>query len=275
MGDQGWECVGLDSIPAELLHSILASRDSLRCRDLGRLASTCRLFTTAHAIDHIDAAAEAVVAHWSPAAQARLQRQHRPAGSQYRPGQICWLQTLGKLETLVKQFVKHTLVRGLRVKEAETFPALTEALNDVAWNGGMSGVCPYVRIDRTHTEAMVGYTVLQTESVITDFKEEVAQFEMVDHGGRHASAFGFLVRFLRASLCQKEHSLLVPWIEKLDGYGCEVHKLFTQVLYNTQPPGATCSASRECRCRRLTRGVTSRHSRGSAASRRLSSWPGC
>jgi hypothetical protein len=163
------------------------------------------------------------------------------------------------------------------VKEAETVPALTETLNDVAWNGGMSGV--------GHTpifmEAMVGYTVLQTESVITDFKEEVAQFEMVDHGGRHASAFGFLVRFLRASLCQKEHSLLVPWIEKLDGYGCEVHKLFTQVLYkphnpqHTQPPGATCSASRECRCRRLTRGVTSRHSRGSAASRRLSSWPGC
>jgi hypothetical protein len=39
---------GLDPIPAELLHSIIASRDSLHCHDLGRLACTCRLFTTTH-----------------------------------------------------------------------------------------------------------------------------------------------------------------------------------------------------------------------------------
>ena len=111
--------MGLSSIPAELLHSILASRDSLCCRDLGRLACTCRLFTTAHvftaapvrssapttahgrqrhAMDHVGAAAEAIVAHRPPAAQRRLIGQHRPAGSQHRPGQICWLQALGTLE---------------------------------------------------------------------------------------------------------------------------------------------------------------------------------
>ena len=38
--------IELHSVPTELLHSILASRDSLCCRDLGRLACTCRLFTT-------------------------------------------------------------------------------------------------------------------------------------------------------------------------------------------------------------------------------------
>ena len=69
MATAGSSEMGLHCIPAELLHSILASRDSLRCRDLGRLACTCRLFTTAHAMDHVDAAAEAIVAHRSPAAQ--------------------------------------------------------------------------------------------------------------------------------------------------------------------------------------------------------------
>jgi hypothetical protein len=166
--------MGLHSIPAELLHSILASRDSLRCRDLGRLACTCRLFTTTHAMDHIDAAAEAIVAHWSPAAQARLQRKHRPARTQYRPGQICWLHALGKLETLEGRMRGWTgaCVGGQDVwehrmcafdawvNEAETIPALTETLKDVA------GVCPYVRSDRTHMELMVGYTVLQAESAI-------------------------------------------------------------------------------------------------------------
>jgi hypothetical protein len=31
------------------------------------------------------------------------------------------------------------------------------------------------------------------------------------------------VKFYIASLCRKEHTLLAPWIEKLDGYGSEVH----------------------------------------------------
>ena len=83
MATAGSSEMGLHCIPAELLHRILASRDSLRCRDLGRLACTCRLFTTAHATDHVDTAAETIVACWSPIAQARLQRKHRPAGSQY------------------------------------------------------------------------------------------------------------------------------------------------------------------------------------------------
>ena len=33
----------------------------------------------------------------------------------------------------------------------------------------------------------------------------------------------FLVKFYIASLCRKEHTLLAPWIEKLDSYGSEVH----------------------------------------------------
>jgi hypothetical protein len=145
MATAGSSEMGLHCIPAELLHSILASRDSLRCRDLGRLACTCRLFTAAHAMDHVDAAAEAIVAYWSPAAQARLQRKHRPAGSQYRPGQMCWLQTLAKLETLEGRMRGWTgsCVAGQNewehrmcafdawVKEAETFPVLTETLNDI------------------------------------------------------------------------------------------------------------------------------------------------
>jgi hypothetical protein len=248
MATAGSSEMGLHSIPAELLHSILASRDSLRCRDLGRLASTCRLFTTAHAIDHIDAAAEAVVAHWSPAAQARLQRHYRPAGSQYRPGQICWLQTLGKLETLEGRMRGWTgsCVAGpdvwehrmcafdAWVKEAETVPALTETLNDVvdvdvAWTYIRTNV--RVRSLQTNIElmeVMVGYTVLEAESALKDFEEELEDFQLGELGADYsAAAFGFLVRFLRASLCRKEHSMLLPWIEKLDSYGREVHKLHT------------------------------------------------
>ena len=233
--------MGLHSFPAELLHNILASRDSLHCRDLGRLACTCRLFTTAHAMNHVDAAAEAIVAYWSPAAQARLPRKHRPAGRHYRPGQICWLQALGKLETLEgrmrgwtgscvagQDVWEHRMcVFDVWVKEAETIPALTETLNDVvdvdvdvAWTYVRTNV--RVRSHRTNIElmeVMVGYTILQAESAIEDCKkqlEDIAIFPFEDvwdrmfHGGHHASALKFLVRFLWAFLCQKEHSLLLP-----------------------------------------------------------------
>jgi hypothetical protein len=45
---------------------------------------------------------------------------------------------------------------------------------------------------------MVGYTVLLTESVITDLSVRFVG---------HTAAFEFLVRFLTASLCQKEYIL--------------------------------------------------------------------
>jgi hypothetical protein len=135
------------------------------------------------------------------------------------------------------------------VKEAETFPVLTETLNDivdvdadVAWTYVLTHV--HVRSHHPITnielmEVMVGYTVIQAESAIKAFQKEVADFEFAGgHGGGwftnggwftadHASDLKFLVQFLRGLLCQKEHSLLVPWIEKLDGYGREVHKLCT------------------------------------------------
>ena len=112
------------------------------------------------------------------------------------------------------------------VKEAETVPALTETLNDVV---DIDGVRPYVRSHRTNTElmeVMVGYTVLEAEKEIQDFDEELEEFqlgELGELGADYTVAFGFLVRFLRASISRKEHTLLAPWIEKLDGYGSEVH----------------------------------------------------
>jgi hypothetical protein len=76
-------------------------------------------------------------------------------------------------------------------------------------------------------EVMVGYTVLETENAIEDFKEDSQLEDWELEADYTAAAFGFLVRFLRASLCQKERTLLLPWVEKLDGYGREVHRLHT------------------------------------------------
>ena len=237
--------IELHSVPAELLHSILASRDSLRCRDLGRLACTCRLFTTArvftaahahssppttahcrhvrHVMDHINAAAAAIVVHRSPAAQARLLRQHRPAGSQRQPGQICWLQALSELERLedcmrgwtgscvVGQDVwDHRMCAfDAWVKEAETIPTLTNLLNDVFG----------AREIRMHMEIMVGYTVIGSELNLKTLQDFIIELEL----GDYASAYAFLVKFYIAFLGRKEHTLLAPWIAKLDGYGSEVH----------------------------------------------------
>jgi hypothetical protein len=271
MGDQGGECVGLDSIPAELLHSILASRDSLRCRDLGRLACTCQLFrlftttpvftapyarssspTTAHvnaaalsgserllkhraqAIElrqlwpctaHVNAAAQAIVAHrWSLTrlVELGLGLQYWPTSSQHRLGQG-WLQALGKLEQLEDRMRGWTgacvvgqdvwdhrmCVFDGWVKEAEAIPALTNLLNDVFG----------AREIRSHMEIMVGSTVIVCESAIKTFEMSVH----LDDLGDRASAYGFVVRFYRATLSWKEHTLLAPWIEKLNDYGSEVH----------------------------------------------------
>ena len=54
--------------------------------------------------------------------------------------------------------------------------------------------------------------------------------------GEYASAYEFLVKFYIASLGRKEHTLLAPWIEKLDGYGSEVHN--STSLPNAKPRAA-------------------------------------
>jgi hypothetical protein len=232
-------CSGIElhSVPAELLHSILASRESLRCRDLGRLASTCRLFNTAHvftatharssrvttAHDIVSAAAEAIVNHRSPAVLARLM-----AGRLLRKRGECWLRALAQLEILeghmrgwtgccvVGQDVwEHRMCTfDAWVKEAKTIPhcsAVTKIFNDVAG----------VREIRSDMELMVGYTVLETEYVLNNFEEDL----ILPASSDYASAFEFIVRFLQASLTQKEHTLLLPWVEKLDSFGHQVHRL--------------------------------------------------
>jgi hypothetical protein len=123
------------------------------------------------------------------------------------------------------------------VKEAETVLALTETLNDVV---DVDVVWPYVpthvrvRPHRTNIElmeVMVGYTLVHAESAINRISRRKL---LISSSRGWATAtpppnriFEFLVRFLRASLCQKEHALLLPWAEKLDAYGHEVHKLVT------------------------------------------------
>jgi hypothetical protein len=266
--------IGLHSIAAELLHSILASRDSLRCRDLGRLACACRLFTTAH----IDAAAEAIVAHRSPAAQARIRHRRRPAGSQRRPGQrgLRALGTLEKLEDRMRGWTGSCVVghdvRERRmcvfdawVKQAETIPALTEMLGNIAGASGVTGV-------RSNFELIVGHTVLASERALKSFEELITRAAS-EGTGDDTSAFEFLVKFYHASIIQKEQTLLAPWLEKLNGYGSEVH--ITSRTHKTQhkPPPQQAWAVQQCR--RLNRGVTARRSRGSATSRRRSSSPSC
>ena len=104
---------------------------------------------------HVDAAAEGIVAHRLPAAQARSPR---------RPGQR-WLRTLGELEALenrmrgwtgacvVGQDVwEHRMCTfDVWVKEAETIPALMELLPMLS------------PMPRPHLELLVRYTVLQSE----------------------------------------------------------------------------------------------------------------
>ena len=203
--------MGLHSIDGELLQSILASRDSLRCHDLGRLARVCRLFTAVH----VDAAAEGIVAHRLPAAQARSPR---------RPGQR-WLQTLGELEALedrmhgwtgscvVGQDVwEHRMCTfDVWVKEAKTIPALMEMLDNVVDAG--PGKWAHLHGMRSHLEEMVSYTVIESEWTYKRFKEAITALEA---RGDDTSGFVFLVKFINESMSQKERTLLAPWIDTLD-----------------------------------------------------------
>ena len=93
------------------------------------------------------------------------------------------------------------------VKEAEAIPALTNLLNDVFG----------AREIRSHMEIMVGSTVIVCESALKTF-----EYFFRGHFTSY-SAYDFVVRFYRAILSRKEHTLLAPWIEKLDSYGSEVH----------------------------------------------------
>ena len=95
------------------------------------------------------------------------------------------------------------------VKEAETIPALTNLLNDVFG----------AREIRSHMEIMVGYTVIGSELNLKTLQDFIIELEL----GDYASAYAFLVKFYIASLGRKEHTLLAPWIKKLDGYGSKVH----------------------------------------------------
>ena len=201
--------MGLHSIDGELLQSILTSRDSLRCRDLGRLARVCRLFTAVH----VDAAAEGIVAHRLPAAQARSPR---------RPGQR-WLRTLGELEALenrmrgwtgscvVGQDVwEHRMCTfDVWVKEAETIPALMEMLEIDAYPGEWA----HLHGMRPHLEEIIGYTILESEWTHKRFKFTIAALAAT---GDNTSGFVFLVKFINASMSQKERALLAPWIDTLD-----------------------------------------------------------